>query len=65
MSAQLFLRCPQCREFISADPDRYEHCRCGLLSKDPDVGRVGTGGRDDAIEVYRLSTTATGDGQRE
>lgn len=56
MSPTLRLRCPRCKGFITADPITYENCACGQLSKDPDYGRVGLGsnGRDDEIEVWKV-----------
>lgn len=56
MSPELRLRCPRCKGFITADPTTYESCACGRLSKDPDYGRVGLGssGRDDEIEVWKV-----------
>jgi hypothetical protein len=59
MQPTLFFRCVNCGYFMSGDPNAYDECLCGYLTRDRDAVRFGSALGDDAIEVFR-ATKRTG-----
>jgi hypothetical protein len=55
MQPALYFRCVNCGYYMSGDPDAYDECLCGYLTKDRDAGRLGSALGDDAIEVFRAT----------
>jgi hypothetical protein len=58
MQPTLYFRCVNCGYYMSGDPDVYDECPCGYLTKDRDDGRFGSALGDDAIEVFRTTRRA-------